>query len=250
MMSVAALLKHAERPVGLTQQVVACAPCALPGEEVDARGQRSWSATGPHREETATGGPGSGHVDATAAASAPTRRGECRQIDRRAFRRQRSAAPVSRVSISRIGRNGRYVYERPRGAAERPRRRRVATHRGGRHVVGDQRAAGAVLRWLRADGCGRRRSGCRWRPDRRPVPQREVGSLGGDDLQRLVPGRLHLRASVVCNAHQTSWSAPAVSMKPRMSSTAQSTLPPQPRMSLGPMLATITGGSKPAARWW
>ena len=38
-------------------------------------------------------------------------------------------------------------------------------------------------------------------------------------------------------------------MKPRMSSTAQSTLPAQPRMSLGPMLATMTGGSKPAARW-
>ena len=37
-------------------------------------------------------------------------------------------------------------------------------------------------------------------------------------------------------------------MKPRMSSTAQSTLPAQPKMSLGPMLTTITDGSNPAAR--
>ena len=38
-------------------------------------------------------------------------------------------------------------------------------------------------------------------------------------------------------------------MNPRMSSAAQSTLPLQAMMSFGPMLTTITGGSKPAARW-
>src|SRR5258706_11697325 len=38
-------------------------------------------------------------------------------------------------------------------------------------------------------------------------------------------------------------------MKPRMSSAAQSTLPWQPMMSFGPMLTTITDGSKPNDRW-
>src|SRR3954467_5506699 len=38
-------------------------------------------------------------------------------------------------------------------------------------------------------------------------------------------------------------------MKPRMSSAAQSTLPLQAMMSFGPTLTTMTGGSKPAARW-
>src|SRR4029078_2157357 len=37
-------------------------------------------------------------------------------------------------------------------------------------------------------------------------------------------------------------------MKPRMSSAAHCTLPLQAMMSFGPMLTTMTGGSKPAAR--
>jgi hypothetical protein len=56
-------------------------------------------------------------------------------------------------------------------------------------------------------------------------------------------------SSIVCSAHQTSWSLPAASISPRMSFSAQSMLLAQPSMSLGPMLTTMIEGSKPAARW-
>ena len=56
-----------------------------------------------------------------------------------------------------------------------------------RDVVGDQHASGQVLRRAGQVRVVAGDVDARRGEDRRPVPQREVGSLGGDDLQRLVP---------------------------------------------------------------
>src|SRR5450432_2538417 len=104
------------------------------------------------------------------------------------------------------------------------------------------------------DGPGRCMwSGAIWMPDDARIVGQSHNVRFGWSAATICRAWFHaawsLGSSVVWSAHHTSWSGPTVSTNPLMSLTAQSTLPLQARMSLGPMLATMTAGSKPWARW-
>ncbi len=138
-------------------------------------------------------GPAAVTLTATAAASTPTAAGA--STDRSTVNVATGGDPCA--GVARVDQP--YRIHRPIGVRIAARRRGdlgadVSRHsQSGRDVVGDQRAAGAVLRWSGQMGVvGRDLDAAASTRIDGQSHKREVRPLGGDDLQGLVPGLLHV----------------------------------------------------------